>query len=120
MKRYLLLAALAVGILIGACIHNIPSMPTGVPGVIVLEAQSLPLTKVYAWDETSTDVLNYTVTLDGVVVGSPTVKQQSVTFTALGPHTITVTATNVWGTSGPLTQSVNVQPPSAPSNGRFQ
>lgn len=120
MKRYLILAALAVGILIGACIHNIPSMPTGPLGVIVLEAQTLPITKTFAWDDNDTSITNYTVTLDGVVVGNPTTKTQPVTFTTFASHTVSVTATNIWGTSAPFTATVLVQPPTAPSNGRLQ
>lgn len=90
--------------------------PVPLPGVFVLYAQTLPITKTATWnapivDATHAAADSYTVRLDGIVVGSPTTTTQAVTFTTNGAHTVTVTATNQWGTSGPLALSVLVAPP---------
>lgn len=93
------------------------------PGVITLEAQTLPVTKTFAWDDATAvaeGVTNYTVLLDGVVIGSPTVLTQAVTFTTAGTHTLSVSAVNLWGTSPAATLTVNVIVPSKPSNTRLQ
>lgn len=90
-----------------------PVFPTG---TITIEAQTLPITKTIAWTAPPGIIDSYTVRLDGTVVGSPTGTTQSVTFTTLGLHAVTVTASNTWGTSPPGTLNVNVAPPAAPSN----
>lgn len=119
LKRYLTLGALLIAFAIGACIHNIPSMPT-MPGVIVLEAQTLPITKTLVWGDSDVSVTGYSVTLDGTVIGTPTTQSQAVTFTTLGNHTLTVTAVNLfWQTaSAPLV--VQVQVPTAPNALKIQ
>jgi hypothetical protein len=119
MRKLVATLAIITGIFVGACIFGRPT-PVSFPGVIIIEAQSLPITKTLAWDDADTSITNYTVTLDGTVIGSPTVKTQSVTFTTAGAHTLTITATNLWGTSAPTPLAVNVQLPTAASNPRIQ
>ena len=87
-------------------------------GIVVLYAQSLPITKIVDWDDnpTTDEVTNYTVTLDKVIVGNPTVSQQSVTFTTPGLHTVSVTATNLWATSAAASITRNVIVPGNPGN----
>ncbi len=96
--------------------------PIPLPGLLVLEAQTLPLTKTLAWDaeDPSLNVTLYTVSLDGAVVGNPTGTTQSVTFTTQGVHTLSVTATNAFGVSAPATLSVNVLLPAPVKNLRLQ
>jgi len=86
-------------------------------GVVVIHAQSLPVTKIVDWDDNpvTDEVTNYTVTLDKVIVGNPTVSQQSVTFTTPGLHTVSVTATNLWATSAAASITRNVVVPGNPS-----
>jgi hypothetical protein len=98
------------------------TVPVPIPGVITLEAQTLPITKTLAWDaDPVTDaVTNYTVALDGATVGQPSGTTQAVTFATQGLHTITVTATNVWGVSSPSTLTVNVKLPTTPANAHLQ
>lgn len=117
MKR--LLIALVV-IVVLACAAKFVPLPT--PGVVTVYAQTLPVAKTLAWDANAAAdaVTHYTVTLDGVVVGSPTAPSQAVTFATVGSHVLTVTATNVWGTSTPATLTVNVVLPAAPLNLRIQ
>lgn len=85
---------------------------------VVIHAQSLPITKTFTWDANppADGVLNYTVALDGVTVGSPTGITQAVIFTTVGAHVVSVTATNMWGTGPATSLSVNVTLPSAPKN----
>jgi hypothetical protein len=85
-------------------------------------AQTLPITKTVAWDANPAGdgVLSYTVQLDGVTVGSPTVTTQTVTFTTAGAHVLRVSATNQWGVSGYTTLTVNVVVPANPANLRLQ
>ena len=76
-----------------------------------------------AWDDATAvadGVTNYVVTLDGVVVASPTALSQPVTFTTLGTHTLTVAAVNLFGTSPAATLVVLVRVPSNPANPRLQ
>lgn len=89
---------------------------------VVIRAQSLPVTRTASWDANPAPeaVTNYTVTLDGVVVGNPTGTTQAVTFTTAGPHTLTVTATNLWDTSSPATLNVVVVTPGSPKNPKVQ
>lgn len=90
--------------------------------VFTVYAQSLPVTKTLAWDANAAAdaVINYTVRLDGTVIGSPTGTTQAFTINAVGAHSLTVTATNIWGTSTPMTLNFNVVIPGVPSNGRIQ
>lgn len=112
--------ALIVLAFVAGCLSK--TLPLPMPGVIELDAQTLPITKTVAWDAdpASDAVLNYTVALDGTVVEQPTGTTQAVTFTTQGLHTITVTATNVWGTSGTGTATVNVKLPTTPANLHLQ
>lgn len=92
------------------------------PGTVVLKAQSLPITKTIAWDANPSidGVIDYTVRLNGIVVGTPTTTtSQAVTFTTQGPQTITVTARNTWGTGPAGTLNVDVRVPGAPTNIRI-
>ena len=108
------LLGLAVAVSVWACLMS--------PVEITLEAQTLPITKTLAWDPNpaADAVTNYTVRQDGVVLGNPTGTTQAVTFTTVGTHTLTVTATNLWGTSAPATLVVNVVVPAVPGNMRLQ
>ncbi|MCR4375638.1 MAG: hypothetical protein NUW22_12395 [Acidobacteria bacterium] len=90
---------------------------------VTVYAQSLPITKTVAWDQTdeaTAGVLNWTVRLDGTIVGSPTVKEQAITLATVGAHTVTVTATNLWGVSSPATLTFTVVLAAAPGNVRIQ
>jgi hypothetical protein len=89
---------------------------------VTVEAQTLPLTKTLAWDAEAAafNVTNYTVSLDGTVIGNPTGTTQAVTFTTLGTHMLTVTSTNVFGVSGPASLTVNVVAPPPPANLKLQ
>jgi PKD repeat protein len=107
MKR-LLLPILFVVVLIFVILNR--------PARLVLSAQTLPVTKTLAWTDADTSITSYTVTLDGAVAGNPTTQSQSVTFTTAGTHTLTVTATNVWGTSAPATLTVDIAVPTVPAN----
>lgn len=128
MTRYLLLGTLAVGILIGACMHNVPSMPS-MPGIAVLEAQSFPAV-VHAGvnpNPAADNVTEYDFAWNGgtaVAVTNLTIDPtcaciRSLPFTvqAQGPVTVRVTATNQWGTSPALVITVNVSGPGTPSGG---
>ena len=119
MKR-LLLALLVLGLVACSLIFTKPPIP--IPGMVTIYAQTLPITKTLVWDANApTDaVTNYTVRLDGAVAGSPTAPSQAVTFTTVGAHVLTVTATNLWGTSTPATLTVNVAPPASSANLRIQ
>lgn len=112
---------LALACLLWACMHVVPN-PIPIPGVIVVEAQTLPIAKTLSWNANPAgdNVTNYTVTEDGTVIGNPTVPSQSVTFTSLGTHTLTVTATNSFGTSAPATLTVVVQLPTTPAGLKLQ
>lgn len=96
------------------CAGKLP--PVFPSGTVTIEAQTLPITKTVSWTAPPGTIDSYTVRLDGAVVGSPTGTSQAVTFTTLGLHTITVVATNIWASSPPGTLTVNVAPPSAPTN----
>jgi len=89
---------------------------------VTVYAQTLPVTKTLAWNAnaTSEGVINYTVRLDTVVIGNPTGTTQQVTINTAGPHVLTVTATNQWGTSPPATLNINVVIPTAPQNLNIQ
>ena len=93
--------------------------------VVRLDAQTLPITRTLAWDAPIADpntgaVEFYVVRLDGTEVGRPTATTQSVTFTTLGSHTLTVTAENQWGSSAPVSLTVIVRAPGSPRNPRVQ
>lgn len=116
-RLILVLCALVV---FAYCAHVVvPPMPIG---VVVVEAQSLPIAKTLVWsaNPATDNVTNYTVTEDGTVIGNPTVPSQSITFNSLGTHTLTVTATNSFGTSGPATLTIVVQLPTAPAGLKLQ
>lgn len=118
MKRLLL--ALALLAAVWACAHVIPAPPLF--GTVIVEAQTLPVAKTLTWtaNPAGDNVTNYTVTEDGVVLGNPTTASQAVTFTTLGTHTLTVTATNTFGTSAPATLTVVVQFPATPAGLKLQ
>ena len=83
--------------------------------IVVLRAQTLPVTKTVAWDAnpSAEQVLTYTVTLDGagpITVTAP-LTSAPVTFATAGTHTLRVTATNLWGTSAPAVLVVDVRLP---------
>lgn len=128
MRRYLYLGLLALGIVIGACIHHLPSLP----GVAVLEAQSFPFT-IHAEinpNAVSDAVTSYTFVWNGgtpVVVTNLTldpvchcIKSPPFTVLAAGNVTATITATNQWGTSSPLVLTANVTGPGMPTGGAIK
>jgi len=120
MKRLLTLTVLMLAF--GAyCAHFVPA-PVPAMGVIVLHAQTLPITKTLVWDPNpaADNVTNYTVTLDAATVGNPVTTSQSVTFNTLGNHTLTLTATNIFGTSAAQTLIVKVQSPGSPTGAKLQ
>lgn len=88
------------------------------PAVVVLHAQTLPITKTLVWDASvpTEQVTNYVVKLDGVTIGSPTSPSQVFTITSPGPHTLSVSAVNPWGSSTDATLAINVVLPSRPNN----
>ena len=88
----------------------------------VLHAQSLPITKTFLWDANpaSEGVTSYTVRLDGVAIGTPSTPGQTFTITTAGPHTLSVTAANLWGVGPTSSLAFTVVLPSAPSGGRIQ
>ena len=93
--------------------------------VVTVEAQTLPITKTFAWDAPAVDATHgaadsYIAKLDGVQVGTPTTTSQSVTFTTLGSHVLSTTSVNLWGMSSPALLTVNVVPPGSPTNTRIQ
>lgn len=106
-------------VLVGACLSKTIPTPVPLPGEIVLDAQTLPITKTVAWDDADTLITSYTVTLDGATIGTPTGQTLAVTFATPGVHTIVVTATNLWGSASSQPLQVNVKLPTAPSNLRF-
>lgn len=91
-------------------------------GELIIYAQSLPLTKTFAWtdDPTADPATSHTVTLDGAVIPSTTAQSTPFTVTTLGAHVLTVSETNVWGTSPAATLNINVKVPAAPTAGRVQ
>ena len=91
-------------------------------GILLVYAQSLPLTKTFAWtdDPTADPATSHTVTLDSVVIPSTVAQQTAFTVTTLGTHTLTVTETNVWGTSPAATLIINVKTPAVPTAPRVQ
>lgn len=111
--RKKLAVMLGLGALLAACSILVPSHPI-VPIVITIEAQTLPITKTLAWSA-STNADSYIVTQDGNPAGTPTTTSQSITLTTAGPHTFTVAAKNVWGTSSATPLTVNVVLPSQPT-----
>lgn len=95
-------------------------------GPLVLQAQTLPVTKTLAWDAPASgcaapEVCTYAVTLDGTTVATGlSALSQAVTFTTAGNHTLGVAATNQWGTGPAGTLSVVVVLPGSPRNPRIQ
>ncbi len=81
-----------------------------------------------AWDPNpaSDNVTYYTLTFDSTVFSVPPAVdgacacvRQAVTIGA-GPHTATVTATNLWGTSAATTLTFNANAAGKPTNPRVQ
>ena len=120
MKRTLIATAVILALV--ACATFLRPGKPHLPGVVVIHAQSLPITKTLTWDPNaaSDGVLNYVVRLDGTVIGSPTGTTQVFTIVAAGAHTLTVVAVNMWGDSLPATLAVDVRVPGAPGGLRIQ
>lgn len=109
---------LTLGLLILlACATFVPSRSAaGKP--FVIHAQTLPITRTLAWDQTdavTSGVTGYRVVLDaaapilvGVCSPTPIACGQLVTFTTAGAHTLSVTAVNVWGDSVAAVLAVNI------------
>lgn len=114
MKRYIFALVLVALAFAGSACKDVLS--------VTVFAQTLPVTKTLLWDANpaSDQVTNYTVRLDGTLVGNPTTPTQAVVFTTAGAHALTVTATNIWGTSPATTLNVVVVIPGAPGNPRLQ
>jgi len=81
-----------------------------IDNVITIHAQTLPITKTFAWDALPSEqqIINYNVTLDKVAVASPVTNSQQVTFTTAGIHVLTVSGTNTWGTGPSATLIINI------------
>ena len=90
----------------------------GKKGYVTIHAQTLPAVRTLTWNPNPVGdaVINYTVQLDGATIGNPTVTQQAVTFNTVGTHTLSVSATNAWGTGPAATLIVNVVVPGTPQN----
>ena len=86
------------------------------------EAQSLPVTRTVEWDASpaADQTIDYTVTFDGVVVGTTSSTSLPVTFSSLGAHTLTVTARNVWGAGPAGVLNVVVSAPGAATGIRIR
>ena len=86
------------------------------------QAQSLPVTRTVEWDASpaADNTIDYTVTFDGVVVGTTANTSLPVTFSSLGAHTLTVTARNVWGTGPAGVLNVVVSAPGAATGIRIR
>lgn len=97
--------------------------------VPVLYAQSFPVTVTVLWDPNpaTEQVTSYTVKLDGgagtaVDPGTKctaTVCSQQLVIPAAGAHTLEVSASNVWGSSPPLTLAFTAASPGKSGNLRF-
>lgn len=89
---------------------------------VKVEAQTLPVTKTFAWDANPAGdaVTAYHPALDGVSLGTTTNTSVPFTITSAGPHTLTVTAENLWGISPVATLNFVVVVPSRPANPRIQ
>jgi len=110
-RTLIVIAALLFVIACGALFNR-------VPGVVTLEAQSLPITRTLAWDANALSdmVTHYVVRQDGAVLGSPTGTTQTVTITTLGMHTFAVRAVSLWGESVDAVLVVNVVVPGTVRN----
>lgn len=101
MRRTLSLGLVAIGIVIGACIHHLP-MPA--PMVVTLYAQTLPSVRTVSWvpNPATDNVVSYAVTLDS---GTPVIVQATsctlaqcsglVSVPSFGAHSVVVTASNL-------------------------
>lgn len=95
---------------------------------LVVRAQALPVTKALVWTPrpASEAITAYTVILDGgtpISVDPATCAAtctQPVTFMTAAQHTLSLTATNLWGTGPPTTLTVTVIVPGAPTGLRIQ
>ena len=76
MRQTVLMLVIVAGLV--ACVSF---WPRG--SVLVIHAQSLPITKTLVWDANPVGdaVTGYTVRLDGIVIGSPTLPSQAFTVT---------------------------------------
>ncbi len=122
---------LLLGVL--ACATMVPTPPSvPLPGVVTIEAQTLPYTIKLAWDNNpaADNITNYNLIVDGVTTSiSTTLCSNTGCFTqtdltALGVHQISVTATNQFGTSPvsgcvSCSMTINLQAPLAPKNLRI-
>lgn len=109
--------AIALALILVACASV--SKP---PLVLTLSAQTLPVTRTLVWTGNAADT--WTVTLDGTVIGSPSVMSQVFTVSTPGtvatPHVLTVTSNNVWGTAVSQPLSFVVVLPTVASNLKIQ
>ena len=92
-------------------------------GIVVIHAQSLPITKTVAWDPNpaADNVTQYNLGLDAgprTAILAP-VTTGTVIFTTTGLHTIRLNAQNMWGMSPDATLTVNVIVPATPSGLRL-
>jgi hypothetical protein len=91
---------------------------------VTVNAQTLPASAHVNWppNPAGDQVTAYNLTLDAntPIVVPPTLDascsciRQQITITTAGSHTITLTATNIWGTSLPATLTFNVVVASRP------
>jgi hypothetical protein len=89
----------SLGVLVAAiiaCATIVPPTSIPTPGVVVIEAQSLPYTLTVTWTaSTDTGVTGYNCYLDSaLMVANATATTCQFAVTALGAHTVKVTAVN--------------------------
>lgn len=92
-----------------------------------LQAQ-FPVTIIVGWDPNPVidNVTSYTLAMGTTVVKVPTsqctttVCEQSVVIPSMGTYTVSVTSTNMWGTSLPTSLTFNASSPGRSGNLRIR
>jgi hypothetical protein len=125
-RRVIIWTAIAIAML--AC-GSKAVLPIPVPGVVTLTAQTVPISLLVQWTYTNLPAgaplpgTTFTVTLDGATVATASGDTERSPFSAtisvpsLGPHTIAVTTSNLYGTTPATTPlAINVVLPPAAQN----
>ena len=120
MKKRSIVRALLV--LLGLAIIAGCMLSRGGPGVLVLEAQSLPVALKVRWDPNAAaeNVVAYQLTVDGgtAITVAPVVDpacsciQAPITLSTFGPHTVSVVAVNLEITGDPTSEQYSSSPTS--------
>jgi hypothetical protein len=119
---------IGIAIALFAC-GSKPVLPIPFPGVVTLNAQSVPISLLVNWTYANVPAgaplpgTTFTVTLDGATVATASGDTERSPFSAtisvptLGAHTIAVTTSNIYGTT-PASNSlaINVVLPPAAQN----